>query len=134
MTEIVIAHFSSQEVANLAASFLRRHGVKTRVPSFYFAQSLGTSAGGGVGEHPVIVQGDQVEKARQLLNRVLAGEFAEEGVTDNPRQRLGAKLSEALLPVQSYKAASRWVMMAPILCIMTLILFVIILNSLPRIM
>lgn len=113
MMEFVIARFSHRHAAELAASFLRSHGVKTRVPSFYFSESLGTSAGAGVSEYAVIVRSDQAEKARTLLNRVRAGEFVGEEASDDPRRRLGAQLSEELLPASGFEAPSRLAALGP---------------------
>ncbi|MBD7942305.1 hypothetical protein [Brevundimonas guildfordensis] len=120
MVEIVIARFSTQAEAELTASFLRRHGVRARVPSFAFAESVGSPAGAGIGELPVIVKADQAKKAWKLLKRVRAGEFVGEVDSDNPRRRLGAQLSEVLLPVPGYTAPSRWVARAPLLAIAVL--------------
>lgn len=96
-----IACFVEDEHAELAARFLRRHGVKAKVPVMYFRWKVNHP-------HRVFVDRGQAEKAKELFLRVAAGEFSDEDPLDNTPGGLGAALAEAVLPKPGYRPPS-WI-------------------------
>lgn len=101
MSLVEIACFVEDEHAELAARFLRRHGVKAKVPVMYFRWKVNHP-------HRVFVDRGQAEKAKELLRRVAAGEFSDEDPLDNTRGGLGAALAAAVLPKPGYRPPS-WI-------------------------
>ena len=110
MSRVEIARFSDEGDAVIAVSFLRAHGIKAvrhGLVGGYMAP----------GEVTVLAESAQVEKARRLLQRVLAGEFAEHDPTEDSKSGVGAALSKAILPAPDFKPPSRLAALAPLLLI-----------------
>ncbi len=119
MALVEIARFDGDGVAQLAARFLQAHGITASVPSFPYSRSIG-SAGGGIGETPLLVEESQLDEASKLLNRVVVGDFADEDPTRGTRGGLGAALAESLLPDPAFKQPGRLQALAPVMVVVAL--------------
>jgi hypothetical protein len=106
MSRVQIACFVEEEHAQLAASFLKRHGVRASVPTMYFRWKVNYP-------HPVFVEQGQAEKATGLFRKVVAGEFADEDPLDNTGGGLGAALAEAVLPAPGFQRPTSLSLLAP---------------------
>jgi len=110
MSLVEIACFVEEEHAQLAARFLRRHGVKTTVPVMYFRWKV---------DHPhrVFVGQGQAEKATELLRKVASGEFADADPDENTGRGLGAALAESVLPAPGFRRLSLLEGLGPLIAI-----------------
>ena len=106
MSRVQIACFADEFDAQLAASFLRRNGVKAIVPVMTFRWKVNN-------QHPVLVEQTQADKATALFRKVVAGEYADEDPLDNTARGLGAALAEAVLPVQGFERPTTLSLLAP---------------------
>lgn len=113
MSLVEIARFSDGEAADIAVSFLRRHGVKAVRP-----RRNSPWAHMALGEATIFAEADQAETARRLLQRVLAGEFADHDPTSKSGKGWGAALSRSILPAADYRPPNRWAVRAPLLLVL----------------
>ena len=119
MAQVEITRFDSDGVTHLAARFLQAHGITASAPSFPYSGSIG-SAAGSIGETPLLVEESQFDEASLLLNRVIAGDFADEDPARGTRGGLGAALAEALLPDPTFRQPTRLQALAPLIAIIAL--------------
>lgn len=112
MSRVEIACFTTPEDAELAAEFLRLHGVKASIPVDYFPRRWVTPP------TRVFAEQSQAEVATKLFRKVLAGEFAEADPYDNSPEGVGAALAEAVLPAEGFRAPSRLEGLAPVIAIL----------------
>ena len=75
-----VARFSTLPEAELAVTMLRRHGVEARLPDRDMA-TMNPDMLIALGGVRVVTQGAQVAEARRLIDRMRAGEFADEAET-----------------------------------------------------
>lgn len=111
MSGVQIACFTQPEEAELAADFLRRHGIKATIPVSYFPGRYAPSP------TRVLVKESQADAATALLRRVLAGEFADADPDDRTAEGLGAALAEAVLPAPGYRPPTWLEALGPLLFI-----------------
>src|SRR5688500_17576181 len=97
MKRVEIACFTTPEDAELAAEFLRLHGVEAHIPVDYITGRWATPA------TRIYVERSKAEMSVKLFRKVLAGEFDGANPYENSPEGLGAALAEAVLPAPGYR-------------------------------
>lgn len=117
MGMVEVASFADYHDAELAAYFLQRHGLNAFAGSTYHGERAGMSVHKRAVDTPVFVDATDEKEARQLLESVIAGAFADADPDRDSRAGLGAALAERVAPSPSYKPSPKWLQLAPLIAI-----------------